>query len=366
VGSGTDLACWVSWRVRRVDAPHAWRDQALCLGNEEGSSVTIPEPLLRRTLERFVSPVAAIVDTELQPLVAGLSGAPIHRVRVRYRDDQGVPHTTTLIVKVASRIERRVLDRLQHLSPRHVPFSHTFADDADNAALVCLQDLGSRTRPYSLDPIDPVLQRCEAEALAHIHLAHRHAPDLDWLPMADATYVAWAMEQFFRPTWERARQVSRFRAHFGPVIAAVEHQAATIVAAMTDLHNVTAWRTLVHTDLNPSNVLVWKGAPYLIDWGTAHVGALFLDLPHHFPALAQAEVYRIALAERGWDIDPGTFADAHCLAARYTGLRYLWWALEAWLEDPAAERWVRHYLGMILMPGADARQKRGDWQHIRP
>jgi hypothetical protein len=305
--------------------------------------------LLRRTLERFVSPVSAVIGTDVQPLVAGLSSAPIQRVRVGYIDGQGAERTTTLIIKEASRIERKVLDRLQQQSPRHVPFSHTLAPDTDAAGLVCLQDLGGRTRPHSLEPIDPVLQRREADALADIHLANRDATGLEWLPTADHAYFTWAIEeQFFRPTWKRATQVPRFLDRFGSVIGAVEQQAAAIVAAMTALHDVTAWRTLVHTDINPSNVLVWEGTPYLIDWGAAHVGSLFLDLPHHFPALAQADLYRIALAQRGWAIDRSTFAGAHAIATRYTGLRYLWWALEAWLQDPAAERWVRHYLRMIL------------------
>jgi hypothetical protein len=309
----------------------------------------IPETLLHRTIERFISPVSAIIHTAAQPLASGLSGDLIQRVGVRWIDNQGVTRAMTLIVKNATRTERLVLDRLQHLSPRHVPFAHSLTPDADEAALVCLQDLGDQHRPHSLAAIDPLLQQREAEALADIHLAHLEARDLAWLPAADAAYFASTIErQFFRPAWDRVTQTPRFREHFGPVIAAVEQQAGTIVEAMRTLHERGEWRTLVHTDINPSNVLVWEGAPYLIDWGTAHVGSLFLDLPHHFPTLEQAELYRVALARRGREIDPGTFTEAHILAARYIGLRYLWWTLEAWMEDAGAEPWVRHYLKMVL------------------
>jgi hypothetical protein len=73
--------------------------------------------------------------------------------------------------------------------------------------------------------------------------------------------------------------------------------------------------------------------PYTIDWGTAYVGSLYLDLPHHLSTLDQAEVYRIAMEQRGYALDPTVFARSYTIAARYTGLRYLWWTLTAWQED---------------------------------
>jgi hypothetical protein len=302
------------------------------------------DALLRTTIVRFVSPVDRITDTAIRALTPGMSGRSISRVRVRYIDDHGLPQATSLILKQASHRERRVLERLQALPARHVPFNHTCSSE-DDAGLLCMQDLGEHTRPSSLDPIDPVLEQHEAEALADIHLAHVAAPDLGWLPAADRDYIE---RQFFRPAWERAAQDPAFVEDFGPVIARVERMADTIVDEMSGLSREDAWRTLVHTDLNPSNVLVWQGYPYVIDWDMAHVGSLFLDLPHHFPTRAQAERYRLALAERGLPIDRTTFGVAHALAARYIGLRYLWWTLAAWRDDRAAEPWVRHYLGMIL------------------
>ena len=39
-------------------------------------------------------------------------------------------------------------------------------------------------------------------------------------------------------------------------------------------------------------------------------------------------------------------------AARYTGLRYLWWTLAAWQDDPGIDRRVDHYLRMIINSAA--------------
>src|SRR6266540_5145547 len=66
--------------------------------------------------------------------------------------------------------------------------------------------------------------------------------------------------------------------------------------------------TLIHADINPSDVLVQDGKPYFIDWQTARWGPLYLDLPHHHCTLAQAELYRRALAARGYAIPPDAFA----------------------------------------------------------
>jgi serine/threonine protein kinase len=146
-----------------------------------------------------------------------------------------------------------------------------------------------------------------------------------WLPSVDRRYFEGTIERgFFRPAWNSALRnpqfVDRFRAFIEPVESAVD----TIVEDMTELNSDIATRTLVHTDLNPSNVLVFNDMPYIIDWGTAHVGSFYPDLPHHLSTLDQAEVYRIAMEQRGYALDPTAFARSYAIAARYTGLRYLW------------------------------------------
>jgi thiamine kinase-like enzyme len=105
--------------------------------------------------------------------------------------------------------------------------------------------------------------------------------------------------------------------------------------------------TLVHTDINPSNVLMLDGVPYFIDWEAAHYGPFYLDVPHHFFTPALAEYYREALAEQGIEVPRARFAERFRIAARYTALRYMWWTFDAWRGDHSADVWVRHYFAMI-------------------
>jgi hypothetical protein len=305
--------------------------------------------LLVATIDRFVGPVESLVSVEDLPIDAGVSGAPLRRVRVHFRGPGGNVLSTRLVLKGCSPVERRVLERLQAV-PRHVPFAWTAVpDDGTAVGLVCLQDLGETFRPDSLSPISPELQQREAAALADIHGANLGAADLGWLPKADRAYFDWAIEsQFFRWAWRKAIAHPDFATTFATYIGRVEAAADSIVDEMTELSRETAWATLVHTDINPSNVLVLDDVPYIIDWDTARYGSLFLDLPHHLSTRAQAEDYRRALSERGLTISAADFDDAYRLAARYTGLRYLWWTLEAWMDDPGMENWVRHYLSMVV------------------
>jgi hypothetical protein len=81
---------------------------------------------------------------------------------------------------------------------------------------------------------------------------------------------------------------------------------------------------------------------------------LYLDLPHHHCTLTQAEHYRLALAARGVTVSPDAFAQRYRVAACYTGLRYMWWTLDTWLNDPTQSPWVQHYIGLVTGEGLDA------------
>ena len=133
----------------------------------------------------------------------------------------------------------------------------------------------------------------------------------------------------------------------GSYIDRVEGAAEAIVDEMTGLSEEEDALTLVHTDINPSNVLLLEGVPYIIDWEPAHYGPFYLDVPHHFFTPELAERYRVALAERGMTVAQSEFMRRFHIAARYTALRYMWWTLEAWREDPSEKAWVLHYFGMI-------------------
>ena len=218
----------------------------------------------------------------------------------------------------------------------------------DAAALICMQDLGSTTRPTSLEPVAEAIIRREAAALAAINSANRGRTDLEWLPQANrAYYTHMIWEQFWHPHWERAVSDPGFCAHFMPDLDRVETAAATIVDEMSALYEEEDALTLVHTDINPSNVLLLGEVPYIIDWQSAHYGPFYLDVPHHLFTLELAEHYRVALAEHGILVSHTDFAHRFRVAARYTALRYMWWTFEAWREDPREEIWLRHYFSMI-------------------
>ena len=299
---------------------------------------------------KHVSTDGNVTDIKSLPIKLGITDIEIQRVLVQYADKSGRQLSTKLVLKNASLTERRVLHRLQadSNSHSHVPFNHSLDQHLEQFAWICMQDLGETFRPHSLAPITEDLQRSEAEALADIHLRNLNANDLDWLPRANRDYFEWAIElHFFQPAWMKAKQNPDFIKTFGHHVARVDDAANSIVDEMSLLDDDRSARTLVHTDINPSNVLILDDAPKIIDWGTARVGTYYLDVPHHFSTIEQAELYRIALSQRGHRIPSSAFEESYRVTARYIALRYIWWTLEEWQKDHSLEPWVNHYLDMI-------------------
>jgi len=219
-----------------------------------------------------------------------------------------------------------------------------------------MQDVGDTTRPTSLEPITKLELEREAMGLASIHAANfAQAAMLGWLPKVDRGYLEdMLFQRTWRPAWEQALSSPAFVETFSGAIPRVEAAAATIVEDMTSLVDNAQAQTLIHADINPSNVLVQADTPYFIDWQVAMWGPLYLDLPHHHCTLAQAELYRRALAAHGYTIAPEVFAAHYRVAARYIGLRYMWWTLDYWLSDPSQTAWVQHYIGLVTGDGIDA------------
>ncbi len=306
--------------------------------------------LLTRTLQRFVAADAHITHVNSVPLRGGMSGAAVWRHAIQYQTDTTLKTATiNLITKDAEHHEWHVLRHLQSQHLPNIPFADASDTPNDERVLLCLQDLGDQNRPSSLDPISETELVREARALATIHAAHfQQLPQLDWLPVMSPTYIHdMLFERTWRPTWEAAVGDARFATTFREAIPRVEAAAATIVNDMAMLLQETAQQTLIHADLNPSNVLVFDGQPYFMDWQTAMRGPCYIDLPHHHCTLTQAEHYRVALAAHGYVIPPQDFAERYRVAARYIGLRYMWWTLDYWREDPTQTRWVQHYLNLV-------------------
>jgi aminoglycoside phosphotransferase (APT) family kinase protein len=318
-------------------------------------SKQLPVELLTQTLIGFVDPAAQITAVTATPLVRGMSGAAVHRYHVSYAAG-GVPGVTSLVTKVATRREWDVLRYLNAQQQPNIPFAHALADGRGDRLLICMQDVGDTTRPTSLEPITNLELQREAAGLASIHAASMTQESaLTWLPRVDRRYLEEMLfERAWRPAWERALASHAFRETFRDAIPRVEAAAARIVDDMSSLLRNTQAQTLIHTDLNPSNVLVQGGKPYFIDWQAAMWGPLELDLPHHHCTLAQAEHYRHALAARGVTVSPDVFAERYRVAASYIGLRYMWWTLDTWLNDPSQTAWVQHYIGLVTGEGLDA------------
>jgi aminoglycoside phosphotransferase (APT) family kinase protein len=318
-------------------------------GQEAPSPSAVEWDLLQATVDRHIAPGARVRSASQLPIGSGMSGAAVRRYAVTYTAATGGGGFVTLVTKRAGARERRVLALLNAQGHAAVPFAHALAPDDEPDAPVCLQDVGDQRRPSSLDPIPDDLLDRGADGLAAIHAANLGGSDtLAWLPRADGPYAREMLERHtFWPAWTGAIADPGFVAAFGEVIAQVEAAAASIVADVDALFRAGPC-SLIHTDINPSNVLVHGGIPYVIDWADAHYGPVFLDLPHHLPDLDQAERYRLALERRGIDIPRATFTERFRVAARYTGLRYIWWTIDARRDDPEMAPWVRHYLRLIL------------------
>jgi len=306
--------------------------------------------LLQETVSAYLSPVARVAAIEPRPIGAGLSGAAVRRYRVEIDPPSFAPGELSLVTKEAGLVERRVLALLAAQGQPNVPFSRSADLTTDGPALVCLQDLGDAHRPTVLDSITPEAIRREAHGLALIHHANRgRADDLAWLPRADHAHFADAiMETYWKPAWSQALADPAFARQFAPYIAAVEDAAARIPGEIDALNHNDAERTLIHGDINPSNVLLHAGRPYFIDWQAALYGSFYLDLPHHLHTRDLAESYRAARAALGDEIPAAEFGACLRVAARYIGLRYMWWTLAEWQDDHTATAWVYHYLNMVV------------------
>jgi aminoglycoside/choline kinase family phosphotransferase len=323
--------------------------------SESAQPDTLPRELLAQTLERFVDPDARLIAVTSADIQPGMSGARVQRHHVSYTSG-GQEAEASLVTKV---VTRREWDALRHLTIQqqpNVPFAYAFDQSDSDQLLACMQDVGDTTRPTSLEPITDLELEREAAGLASIHAANfAQATALAWLPKVDRGYLEEMLfQRTWRPAWEQALANPGFVETFRGAIPRIEVAAATIVDDMTSLLGDAQAQTLIHADINPSNVLVQQGTPYFIDWQTAMWGPLYLDLPHHHCTLTQAELYRSALAARGYAIPPDQFAAHYRVAARYIGLRYMWWTLEYWLSDPTQTAWVQHYIGLVTGAGIKA------------
>ena len=305
--------------------------------------------LLEDSVRRMVSPTAVVVEMASETITRGVSGAPVSRHSLLVQDLDGSEQTVRLVTKMSDHVERATLARLNEQHQPSVPRSHARDADRDGPDWVCLEDLGDEGHPESLDEVPDDTLASEVKGLAAIHAANaaRDPAELSWLPRADREYVRSMIEDvFWRPNWESALEQNDFREEFADWVPRVESAAARVVDEMAALDEEADARTLVHTDVNPGNILIRDGRAFLIDWADAHLGSLYLDLPHHLSTPDIAERYRQELHGLGLPITAADFEERYRVAARYAALRYMWWSVEAWREDREMAGLVRRYLEM--------------------
>ena len=130
----------------------------------------------------------------------------------------------------------------------------------------------------------------------------------------------------------------------------MEASAYTLADDLLAFEARTDLATLAHTDIYHGHVFEQAGRALVIDWGQARYGTLFLDLGDTFDTPEAGQLYREALAERGVRLDDNTFRTGHLLARRFAGVRYLWWWLESWRQEP--QTWNRDGLERTLAMAA--------------
>jgi hypothetical protein len=285
-----------------------------------------------------------------EPVTLGQSGTRVRRFALTIANGEA-SRVERWIVKRAGRHERRVLALLRSQEQPGVPFAYVSDTESDGRVWIALLDVGETRRPTSLELNPPAQLAAEALALAAVHCANGPAlvcDRLQWVPRLQAAWFERQLEAIWRPRWRAALARPGFRDAFGDQVDAVEEASIAIVSRLLPLLQHRDSLSLIHNDLNPSNVRIFDGGAYLLDWETAAVGPFYIDVPHHFCNAGQASIYQQARAHYAASIPKDEFAWGYDLAARWIGFRYMAWTLDAWVpEDPNAEAWVRHYVALL-------------------
>ncbi len=318
--------------------------------------------LLQATLRAHVAPdVRVIAAVQRAAGEQGYSGARLRYYDVTYTRS-GATAQATLVTKDAPLLERRTHTWLgDRRLP--VPFSHTPDLATDAAAPLCMQYIGNAPA------MDERAGRA-AQALAAIHHAAlgRDAV-LRWLPRADPTFLAdWLIDACWRRGWQSVLagqgHIDAYGRHFGPpkpgadfaaefaaYTQPLEDAAARFLRAMTALWTAGDALTLIHGDLHGEHIRTQGQRAYVIDWGQARYGPLYLDLPNSF-SRTDAPRYREALAALGHTIPPDVFLARYDAARAYVGFKYFGIGLWQWCygDPPHRRRPVQYWIDLALQP----------------
>jgi hypothetical protein len=289
----------------------------------------------------------------------GFSGAEIGYYDVAYTGDGSISHTT-LVTKNAPLVERRTL---AHLGTQGLPVPFSYIPDLTTDALapICMQHVGE---------IIPERERGKqaASALAAIHYANLgRADELHWLPQADPSFIdQWLIQACWRTAWQSLLAGGEFidgygqrwglpepggdfPADFAGYTQPLEAAAKTFLDTIHHLWEEGDSLTLIHADFHHDHVLTDGKRPYIIDWGSARYGPLYLDLPNYFTQ-DEALLYRGALEALGLTIPQDKFLAYYDAVRPYPGFKYFGIGLSNWCfgNPPHNREHVLHFINMIV------------------
>jgi hypothetical protein len=318
------------------------------------------DDLIQATLTAHIAPDAQLVAVQERPEgEQGFSGAQVQYYDVSYTRG-GTVAQVTLVTKDAPLLERRTLAWMQTQALR-VPFNQARNLTTNEPAPVCMQYLP--TLPQPREQVQQV-----AQALAAIHAAGmQRADELSWLPRADPAFVdAFIINACWRAAWQAllvgGEYIDGFGERYGPpkpggnflatfatYTQPPEAAAARFLATVTELWDEGDSLTLVHADFHGDHVRMDADRAYIIDWGFAHYGSLYLDLPNYF-SRDDVVLYRDALAALGHAIPLDTFLARYDAVRPYPGFKYFGIGLYNWCYgDPPHQRDnVMHFIDMVL------------------
>lgn len=324
--------------------------------------MTNVETLIQQTLARHVAPDARVTDVRERSVGAqGYSGATLRYHDVTYTLPSGQTAHVALVLKDAPLRERHVLAWLTDQQQPGVPWSYTDDLATDAPALVCTQDVGGEQQP----PQGEILNEA-AEALASIHAANRgKIEQLPWLPRADRAYWERFINACWRTPWQatlrneaftdalgnewpRSTAEGSFADEYGAYTEPLEAAAAQFIDAMDALWQAGDAFTLAHADIHGEHVVLHGDHAYVIDWGQACYGPLYIDLPNYFDR-DHVVVYRDALAAHGYDIPADVFMNVYGKTRCYSGFKYFGLGLWSWRAgEPERHESMRYWIDLVL------------------
>ena len=280
----------------------------------------------------------------------GASGSPVRYYAVVSEDAAGQRQQNCIVVKHATLLERRIVQRLHEqgcaVPPVYVP------DTITEGYLPIYMPFLEARHPLDAGHPDSPLTRSVADGLAGIHAANRGQPP-PWLPHTADDFLRRLWLYAWRERWEANLADPSFASEFAGFTRPLEDAMERLLGLLKLLTAESDSLTLLNVDLIPDHIRLWRGEARFIGWQQSSYGTLYLDLPNYF-AVETALVYRDALARHGYEIAVVDFLERYREVGRYMGLRYLGYSLWRWAQggqEREAGRWFLYYTLTLALRG---------------